>query len=462
MIDQTFGNQGTTTAPSALTLNTNGSTSIALQSDGRIVIAGTYNGNSMSCFTAARFLPNGQLDTTFGGQNNPIPGTVIAPNIINGLADICCGVAVQSDGKIVLAGTTNYTAFSVVRLLPSGELDLTFGGQDSQKLGTAYISIGFSTNDCLAMALQPNDNIIVGGYTSIGAGNVFAVARFLSNGQIDQSFGGQNGQLAGTFYLTETIAGGTDDECFSIVVQNDGKILLGGYSCIDNNSENSRFAVVRLLSDGQLDEIFGGFNSQLGTMYLTPTISGGAGDQCYSIILQPDGKIIIAGGSGATSNQGSLNAPYFAVARLVSNGQVDITFGGQNGQNQGSMYVTPRVSEGIGDQSQDLALQPDGKIIIGGYTREQNGIIHFAAIRLAHDGALDPTFGGITSEPGTFYLVDIIISGQNQQPSLALQPNNKIILGGVCEAQFGLIQLINPMTTTSYQASYVEVGTGLY
>ena len=186
----------------------------------------------------------------------------------------------------MLGGSINNTNFAAVRLLSNGELDPNFGGNDGQNPGTVYIpTFGvYPCNQCFALALQPTDGkIILGGIIGAVTPNYIAAVRLTSEGALDTTFGNQT-PTDGTMSLTQTITNGSgiDDQCRSVALQNDGKILLGGFSAAGNTDGGSDyyFAIVRLLASGELDPTFGGQNSLPGTFYLTPTISGGTGDQC--------------------------------------------------------------------------------------------------------------------------------------------------------------------------------------
>ena len=239
----------------------------ALQPDGKMVLAGgCYNGTNND-FCAARYDSAGQLDNTFGSG-----GKVIAA--VGSNDDVAKSVAIQPDGKIVLAGTCSNGSsneFCAMRLNASGLLDTGFNAT-----GKVITAIG-SGSDAQAVALQPDGRILVAGKCSAVPFNYFCVLRYNVNGSLDTSFGG-----TGRF-LTQVGSG--NDFAYSIALQPDGKILLAGNCTTGGNDD---FCMVRYHPNGILDVTFNGTGK-----VITPVGSGN--DLAKTILLQPDGKILIAG-----------------------------------------------------------------------------------------------------------------------------------------------------------------------
>lgn len=302
---------------------------IAIQSDGKIVVAGSaYNGSYRNDFALARYNQDGSLDTTFGGDGRVT--TDFSSNV-----DYARAVAVQPDGKIVAAGYTwtgsNYD-FALVRYNPDGSLDTSFDGD-----GMLVTDFAGGRDIGLAIALQVDGKIVVAGYTS-GTTADFALARYNPDGSLDTSFS-SDGMLVTDF------AGG-DDYGQAIVLQSDGKIVVAGYA----SGATSDFALARYNPDGSLDTSFSG-DGMLVTDF------AGADDFAYAITLQPNGKIIVAGcATGATID--------FALARYYPDGSLDTTFA-----NAGKL-VTDYL--GSYDYGRAIALQPDDRIIVAGYA--SNGV----------------------------------------------------------------------------------------
>jgi len=181
----------------------------------------------------------------------------------------------------------------------------------------------------------------------------------------------------------ETVHLGTD-HCQGAVIQADGKILLSGYA--DNPPGGRDYALVRYNSDGSLDLPFGG-----GDGIATADFSGGLGDSGQTVLLQPDGKIVM-GGREPTLVPGSPDS-VFTVARFNNDGSLDTSFGGGNGYASAELGAQQDIPFGI-------ALQSDGKIVEAGYA---NGLQHVAVVRWNSDGTLDTTFDGdgvVTTDPG--------------------------------------------------------------
>ncbi|MBK9108362.1 MAG: hypothetical protein IPM92_08300 [Saprospiraceae bacterium] len=184
-------------------------------------------------------------------------------------------------------------------------------------------------------------------YTSSSFSYDFILARYHSDGNLDTSFG-NNG------FITTAFIHNTNDYAESIKIQPDGKILVGGYSF------NGFLLVARYLTDGQLDPAF-------GKNGITSIPFGCAYPNDYSLALQEDGKILLAG----YNNSNSMHSD-FAVIRLHQNGSIDSTFG-KNG-------LTNTPIGNLDDIANSIAIQKDGKIVVAG--KSNNGINYdFALVR---------------------------------------------------------------------------------
>jgi uncharacterized delta-60 repeat protein len=324
VLDTSFGGTGIVTTP--IGLLTDQAYSLAQQSDGKILLGGTAQVGAMAQFAMARYHANGSLDTTF---NNV--GFVINPmGVIN---DLALSILVQSDGKILLGGSTTIGAsddFAIARYHSNGSLDTTFNT-------TGYLTtpIGGAGDMGCSLAQQSDGKILLGGLTWNGANNDFAIARYHSNGSLDTTFNG-------TGYVTTAI-GASNDNGYNVAIQPDGKILLGGFAIIGGAND---FAIARYHANGSLDTTF-------NTTGFVTTAIGVSHDYGRSLALQPDGKILL----GGYAIVGGLDD--FAIARYHSNGSLDTTFNG-----------TGRVTTPMGvssDYGYSVALQPDGKILLSGF-----------------------------------------------------------------------------------------------
>ena len=323
--------------------------SIALQPDGKVLVGGeftSYNGTG-----ANRIIRLNSDGTVDGGFSY---GT--------GFNSFVRSITVQPDGKVLVGGDfTSYNgtgANRIIRLNSNGTVD-----------GTFVYGTGFSDGQVNSIVLQSDGKILVGGiffsYNSIGANSSI---RLNSDGSIDTGF-----YKGGT---------GFDGAVNSIAVQSDGKVLAGGDFTIYNGIGANR--IIRLNGDGTVDGTF-----VYGTGFdITPR----------SIVLQSDGKIIV-GGEFTSYNGTGANR----IIRLNSDGTVDGTF----------VYVT-----GFNNLVRSIVLQPDGKIIMAGGFTSYNGTVANQIIRLNGDGTVDGTF-----VYGTGFNIGQIYS-------IALQPDGKILAGG--------------------------------
>ncbi len=258
---------------------------IALQPDGKILVAGSsFNGANYD-FAVVRYNSDGTLDDTFSGD-----GKVILP--VGSSDDHAAGIALQADGRIVLVGNTVSIDgdIALVRLMMDGTLDNSFGTG-----GMFIVSMGSMNEGATSVAIQPDQRIVVGCFASNGPDLDFAVLRSQNDGGLDISFSGDG--------ITTTAIGAGDEIASAVMVQPDGRILLAGYS---NNGNDDDLALVRYNADGTLDDTFGGGGK------VTTAIGSFSSERTKAIALRSDGRIVVAGGTtmGAISK--------LAVARYIS------------------------------------------------------------------------------------------------------------------------------------------------
>lgn len=370
--------------------------SLLILSDGKIVIGGnftTVNGNSR--VRVARLNPTGSLDSGFNptnGSNNSVNSLSLVNSKIviaglftqyngvnrsyisladlNGVVDLRFNTntganaiinctAIQTDGKIIIAG--NFTSYNdtirtrIARLNSNGSVDLTFNPASGAN-GAIY-----------ALAIQPDGRIIIAGdFTAYGGVSRNRIARLNVDGSIDNTF------LPGT---------GANNSIYTASIQSDGKILIGGAFTTFNGTTRNRIA--RLTTSGAFDATFSmgtGFNSTVN-----------------SLILQLDGKILVAGAftsyNGTTRNR---------VVRINTNGTTDATFS---------------IGTGFNNTVNALALQTDGNILAGGSFTSYNGVARNRFLRVLSSGAVDQTFN--------------VGSGANSTVlSVAIQADNMILVSG--------------------------------
>ncbi len=333
--------------------------SVLVQSDGKSLVAGNTDTGGSEDFALARYHSDGTLDSSFGTG-----GRVITS--INSGDDFLRDVALQDDGAILVAGydhTGSQWEYLVLRYDSNGDLDTSFDGD-----GIVITDPG-NGGRARAIAVQTDGRIVVIG-DSYGAVNDFTVARYNSNGSLDTSFGGGDG-------ITVTdLGGGGHDYAQSVAIQDDGNILLGGGTL----AANYNFALARYSSLGVLDSGFGG-----GTGYVLNDL--GNFDMGTSVLVQSDGQILLAGYSNGAGNYD------FALVRYNSNGSLDTGFDGDTGLGNGIIIT----AIGSGDEKGvGSALQNDGKILVAGYA-DIGGANDFALVRYNIDGTLDTTFDGVAS-----------------------------------------------------------------
>ena len=348
---------------------------IALQGDGKIVAGGVYLG----AFALARYHPNGTLDNSFDGDGK-------VTTAFGSSTNYPASLAIQDDGKILMAGTTG-NDFVIVRYNPDGTLDSAFDGD-----GKLFTSIGNSISRATSIAIQNDGRIVVGGTSVVVPPySDFAVVRFNMDGRLDSSFGGDG-------IVTTDIGLGTEDLLRSLAIQSDGKIVVAGSTEIPvGGLFGGHLAVVRYNADGTLDYSFGGGDGK------TATHPGRA----YSVAIQSDGKIVVAG-------WGRLNTSVFvfAVMRHNSNGALDSSFDGDG-------YLD------MPGTANSVAIQHDGKIVTTGTaqgTSYQDS--DFILVRFNIDGRFDSSFSGDGQVKGHYP------SGITEYRCIATQSDGKILVGG--------------------------------
>ena len=352
--DTTFGGgAGRVTTDTAANQN-DSAEAVAIQPDGKIVVVGHWLGND---FVAVRYNPDGSLDTSFGGTG------IVHQNIA--LYDAAFAVAIQDDGKIVMAGranplTNNNTNFCIMRMNPDGSLDNSFDGDG--KVTTDFFG---GVDEAHAVAMQEG-KIVVAGYAQVDGFNYdFAVVRYNPNGSLDNTFGGGDGKVTTDFF-------GGDDGALSMVLQPDGKIVAAG--AFYSTGQGYDFGLARYLPNGDLDTSFD--NDGLQDVNF---VAGTASEVALGVTRQPyDGKIVAVGYAPV----GGVND--FALVRLNLDGSLDGSFG-----------VGGKVNHDFGGGvaiGYDVVVQADGKIVSAGtaYMGEPNSY-DYALARYMSGNISNPT-----------------------------------------------------------------------
>jgi uncharacterized delta-60 repeat protein len=339
-VDRSFGIDGKVTTDMGSGLRQEEALAVAVQSDGKIVVVGQAAIDATppapdlpSTFAIARYNRDGSLDTGFG------TGGRVSGNV-NGIAR---AVAIQPDGKIVLAGDFELelsngvfvSDFVVARFNANGSLDLPFGTSGTGQVAT---DIGGAANSGRNLVLQPNDAIVVSGTPQCSQPGCehTDVVRYNANGTLDASFG-SGGKL--------TLAG--VDVGQGLVRQADGKLVLVGTVVQPVAPATARFVLMRRNADGSPDTGFG----TAGTASTALSENAAAN----AIALQADGKLVVVGTRAFSAN------PNFIVARYHSDGTLDAGFA-----NAGALSIDFFGFEDIGE---NVLVQPDGRIVVGGQAR---------------------------------------------------------------------------------------------
>ncbi len=340
--DPTFDSDGTLLKSVGTTNDT--VAAIALQPDGKIIAVGSRHNGSNPDFVVARFNPDGSSDMAFDGD-----GVQFTP--IGTSTDIAFDVAVQPDGKIVVAGQRYSAGFNdaaVVRYNSDGSPDSSFGTG-----GKVVVPVVADNDMALAMALQPDGKIVLTGPATVAGYRDFAFVRLNPNGSLDTGFDGDG-------ILIMPISPG-DDIPRGLITQSDGKLLAVGEAYVGSTYD---FALARLNTDGSPDTGFDGDGR-------ATTAIGTASDYGHDVRLQWDGKIVALGESNNGSNYDT------ALVRYNTDGSVDTSF------DVDGKLISP-VGSGS-DYGNALAIQPDGKYIAAGDTFVSAGNYDFAVQRFVGD-----------------------------------------------------------------------------
>ena len=360
-----------------------------VQADGKFLIAGKFSEVlGVARNNIARINADGTLDTAFDASTNE---------------SIVC-MALQADGKILIGGAFSTVNGSsgvnhIARLNADGTLDSSFT--------SSSVSLDGMSGVVTCVAVQADGKVLIGGcFTSVnGTAVINYIARLNADGSLDSDFNSSGG----------VSLGGANDFIWSVVVQADGKILIGGTFTSVNGSAVSASTginrIARLNADGTLDSAF---NSSGGTGL------GGANNTVASIAVQANGKILIGGdftsvNGSAVSTSTGINR----IARLNADGSVDTTFNSSGGTGLG----------GANGRVASVAVHPSGKILIGGSFSSVNGSAESpstgvnSVARIDADGSLDTSFntlGGVGLGGATGGNVAFV----------ALQGSDWVLLGG--------------------------------
>lgn len=392
---------------------------VAIQSDQKLVVAGfTYVGTD-SDFAICRYNTDGSLDASFG------TGGKVTVDFM-GQADEASSVLIQADGKIVVGGKTfdgTDEDFALIRLNTNGTMDNTFGGM-------GYMVTNFFGGDesITGLALQADQKIVACGNIFNGTKD-FAVARYTTAGLLDITFDG-DGKVTTDF-------AGSNEVCHGIALQPDGKIVLTGATYVGANSD---FGLIRYNTDGSLDIGFDGDGKVI-------TDIANDHDSGIDLVVKDGTKLVVVGNSVVAVDKTS-----FAILQYNLDGTLDNTF-----STDGIFVTGVETYTGVGytdETAHKVAVQSDGKLVVGGYSHFNYTNYNFALVRVNADGSLDTSFdfdGQLTTNfSGTS--TDVI-------QDLAIQSDGKIVAAGYSDLTFALARYA--METCSLNASASLNGTSI-
>jgi uncharacterized delta-60 repeat protein len=403
---------------------------LVVGADGTVSVVGNrYNGQSND-IVLVRYTTDGSFDATFGvGDDDGTPNGVVNISLGDG-NDFGTAVAAQADGKLVVAGyheEGTSTNMVVLRINADGTLDQSFGtADDGTENGIVNISLGDGDDIARDIAVQADGKIVIAGdsVTADGSANII-LARLNADGSIDESFGqAEDGTPNG--FVASSLGDG-DDKAHALVLQSDGKIVVAGDRVAEDGSSN--MIVARYDATGVPDVSFGASGDD-GTPEGFVNISLGDGnDVARDVVLQADGKVIIVGDS--VSADGSSN---FIVARLNADGTPDDSFGvAEDGTPNG--FVSTSLGDG-NDFATGVAVQSDGKLVVAGYHQDGDST-NIAVARYDTNGALDQSFG-IADDGTENGIVNISLGeGDDMANAIAMQGDKLVVVAGTTTATDG-------------------------
>src|SRR5690349_19998107 len=400
-LDPTFGTGGTVRTDFAG--NIDQANAVAIQPNGQIVAAGSSFSNSKTVedFIVARYNANGSLGKRFG-RNGKIT-TDFFRNV-----DSISAIAIQPDGRIIVAGFAQLAGsggtprvFALARYRSDGQPDTTFGNG-----GVITTSFGGNFAAASAVMVQPDGKIVIAGTVDFnpdlpGSGLDFALARYNASGTLDGSFG-KGGKVVFDFF-------GSFDQANGAVLQPDGKIIVVGSASYDSLNRDIGFALARFNTDGSIDFGFGTGGKQITDFF-------GAGAKANGVVLQQDGKFVVAGTASDSSTRPV--ATDIAVARYNADGSLDSAFG------TAGETAIPFAGSST-EQGNALALTTDGKIVVAGAAFKTLATPpDFALVRYNSNGSLDTGFGS----GGT--ITTDVAGGTDEVKAVAIQSDGKVVAAG--------------------------------
>ena len=390
---------------------------MAVQKDGKILVASRTWNWE---FNTVRYNSNGSIDETFGTNGFAITS-------FENLSAITGAIGIRSDGKIVVAGEVyepyGHTQFAIAQYNADGSADLSFGNA-----GKTITEPGADHCNIYSLKILPDGKVIVAGdvETTLPYRHDIAAVQYNSDGSLDTGFG-SNG-------IVTSDLGNTTDVGRSVAFQSDGKIILSG-TRQGETWDTTDFAAVRYNQNGSIDSSF-------GTNGVVIIDFDNHIDDCGSVFVLADNSILL----GGSTYDLSTNISKLAIVRLKSNGEADSSFGtnGKTTESKADISFTT-FSEANG-----LAVDKNGKIII---CAEAYNLVdsRYAVARFNEDGTADNSFG----DNGIF--VSSVSKDEAVPGGLCVQSDNKILVTGHVNYDILTIRLNNdivlPITLSSFTAT---------
>lgn len=408
-LDATFGTGGKTYTNFSVANTFAEGRALLVQSDGKIVIVGDYYIGALTHMALTRYNADGSVDASFGSG-----GIVQAP--VAG-AEFLNAAALQSDGKIVVAGFTDTSDFIVARFTTAGALDTSFNTTGYNILEVSPVTSGFDR--AMAVVIQSTGKIVAGGYSDSSGGTTgrdFSFARFNTNGTLDTTFG-SSGKL-----LVPIAASTGQDQVRGMTVLSDDSIIAVGRA-------GSITGIIKLTANGALDSTFDSDGKQTLSIY-------GTSDSWRSVAVDANGKLVVAGTAyNATWAGGCNGASIIATARYNANGSLDTSFNG-SGTNVFSIVESPTHGQATAN---NVMVQGDGKIILAAVADYDGGFgpnaclgepamaqgLEFAAARLNSNGTIDTGF----ATNGRF-ITSMGVNTSDNQMGAALDGSGRLVMTG--------------------------------
>lgn len=385
-LDISFGTNGIVN-DYYITNNYSSIDTVAIDSQKRIVVSGRYSSNSYSSFSLARYVKNGQLDTTFG---------------TGGIATFA-GIALNQVSSIITDALNNIIAVgdnngsprkgSIVKVLPNGQLNTTFG------TGGVIFLTSFYSSYLYQVKIDNLNNIVICGHcVPVSGSRNYLILRYLPNGQLDTTFG-TGGYVIGRFFNSSSIT-------TSLAFDNLNRIVVGG--------TGSTIVLARFLTNGSLDTTFGTGGIVINNSITTSEIVSVAIDSSNCVI------------AGGYTYSGS-----YLLVRVLENGQYDTTFG------TGGIIINKFPISGTPSQIKSIAIDTTNHIVCVGVNNGNSGSIAL----YTPSGQLDTTFGS----GGTIQYSSV----SNGFQYVVIDNLNRIVVGGYSKGNpYFLARIISPYSIT--------------